>query len=53
VRSNVEITNNTVEDAKVPNPNHVDVLKGLVNITCQNLTFNVDGVVSERKNGSN
>ena len=51
MRSNVEITNNTVEDAKVPNPNHVDVLKGLVNITCQNMTFIVDGVVLKRANG--
>jgi hypothetical protein len=48
---NVELTNNTVVDARVPNPNHVDVLKGLVNITCQNMTFIVDGVVLKRANG--
>ena len=46
---NVFLDNNTVRDARVPNPGHVDVMAGLKNITCVNTTFIVDGKRTRRR----
>ena len=48
---NVLLTNNTVVDARVADPTHVDVLSGLVNITCRNTTFVVAGHTTARPSG--
>ena len=48
---NVALVNNTVVDARVGDPTHIDVLKGLVNITCEDTVFTVGGVTTNRAVG--
>ena len=48
---NVVLKNNTVVDARVGQPTHMDVMMGLKNVTCMGNTFVVNGSVTERKNG--
>ena len=47
----VRITNTAVVDARAADPDHIDVLPGLENITCVNTTFVVDGRTTERAKG--
>ena len=47
----VHLRNNTIVDARVAEPTHVDVLPGLVNVTCAGTTFVVNGVVTRRAQG--
>ena len=48
---NVVLKNNTVVDARVGQPTHMDVMMGLKNVTCMENTFVVNGSVTERKKG--
>ena len=48
---NVLLANNTIVDARVADPTHVDVLAGLVNVTCRNNTFVVAGHNTARASG--
>ena len=48
---NVSLANTTIVDARVASPTHVDVLKGLEDISCYDTTFVAAGQELQRKEG--